>query len=401
MRAALVAVLLALPAAGCLEAAGHEVVGGVEVHDGHTIVLREGRLEVPAGARYELLGGTLALHDDPDVTVDGVVDVRGAFVARGATLRNVFRLTVHPGATLLLEDVTLEGGGIPAAIEIRSPDAAIVGGTLHVRTILVGASARIEGARLVGEAALPVVVWRDSAATFVGNVVEAPGHGVVLDGADGEVRGNTVVAGADGTSVAIAVRGGDVRVVGNAVTGAVGIALDGARGEVADNVVTDAAEAGLALVASPATVEGNRVEGGGRAGIYLKDSAARVTGNTITGIGDGTALAVEDWGAGVAVDGGAPVVTGNVVSGNDVGVAVLRGGATVTGNDIAGNRRFGLAVLDDVAAVDATDNWWGAPSGPFPALTETVPELPNALGADRVDPRARWQPWSATPKVGR
>lgn len=394
----LACLVAALLLAGCVTQPDHEVAGTEEVHTGEEIVLNAGRLDIPVGATYELRGGALHLNDDPLVTVDGLIDVRGTFIAKDATLGNLFRLTVHPGATLRLDNVRILPAPIPAALDIRSADARIAGGDLTVRTIDVRAAATITGARIHGDTAFPVVYWHDSVATFTDNVVDAPGYGVVLDKAGGEVSGNTVTAGHGPGSAAIAVRGGQVRVTGNTVSGAVGIALDGASGEVADNVVRNATQAGIAHVASKAAVTGNDVADSGRAGIYLKGATADVvvSGNTVVRTGDGTAVALLDYGAGIAVDGGAPTLEANDLSENDVGIAVLAGTPTAHNNNLERNRHAGAALVN-ATQVDFSLNWWGVASGPIPASAGTpVPEIPSPAGADRVDPRIRYQPWLPT-----
>lgn len=388
----------ALLLAGCVAQPDHEVAGPTEVHTGEDIVLRAGRLEIPAGATYELRGGSLRLHDDPEVTVDGIVDVRGTFVARDATVANLFRLVVHPGATLRWDNVDIAPATIPAALDIRSADVRIAGGDLAVRNIDVRAAATITGARITGDTAFPVVYWHDAAVTFTDNVVTAPGYGVVVVSATGEVRGNTVTAGDAPGTAAIAVRGGEVDVRGNTVTGAVGIAFDSAGGEIADNVVQGAAQAGIAHVSSKAVITGNDVADCARAGIYLKGAtdAVVVRGNTVTRTGDGTAVELFDYGAGIAVDGGAPLLEANDLTENDVGIAVLAGTPTAHDNNLERNRHAGAA-LANATRVDFTLNWWGSPSGPLPATTGTpVPEVPSPAGADRVDPRILYQPWLPT-----
>lgn len=393
MRLALLCAFLLV--GGCVAQPDHEVAGTEEVHTGEDIVFRAGRLEVPQGAVYELRGGSLRMHDDPEITVDGIVEVRGSFVAKDATISNLFRLVVHPGATLRLDNVRILPATIPAALDLRSPDVRISGGDLAVRTIDVRAAATITGARITGDTTYPVVYWHDAAVTFTDNVVVAPGYGVVLDRASGTVRGNTVTAGDGPGETAIAVRGGSVQVTGNTVSGAVGIGLDGASGEVLENVVRNATQAGIALVASKAAVTGNDVSDSGRAGIYLKGatSEVRVSGNTVTRTGDGTATQLFDYGAGIAVDGGAPLLENNDVSENDVGIAVLAGTPTAHGNNLERNRHAGAA-LANATQVDFTLNWWGLPTGPLPATTGTpVPEVPSPAGADRVDPRILYEPW--------
>lgn len=404
-----IATLLGVPIfAGCVAPAPTEtVVEGTETHANEEVVLDTGVLSIPAGARYEVNGGALRLHHDPSVIVNGVIDVRGTLVVRDAAITNLLRLTVHPGATLTFERVRVTGGAVAPSLYLHSQDATVTASTLEVALIDVRGAADLRDNEIHARTALPAVYWRDSVVTFTGNTVDGPGFGLVFEGSTGEVSGNTVAAGTEGVSTAIAIRGGQLNVHGNTVTrGAVGIGAENAQVDIRDNSVSNTTQAGIAAVSSKATIAGNTVEGNRRAGIYLKDCTAdtRVENNRIRSNGGGTSAAIRDSGAGVAVDGGAATIAGNDFSANDNGVAVLNGTATINQNNFDGHRLFavirdvGLAPGEAAAAqnqVDATNNWWGAASGPILSAPDTPASVPAAPGAERVGPGVNYAPWLA------
>ncbi|MBI4394493.1 MAG: right-handed parallel beta-helix repeat-containing protein [Euryarchaeota archaeon] len=405
-RSAAIVLMLALAGlSGCLTAPPTEtVVAGDESHSNEEVVLRTGILSIPAGSRYEVDGGALRLNSDPAVVVNGVVEVRGALVVRNAAITNLFRLTAYPGSTLELDHVRITGGAVYPSLYIRSQTATITASTLDVSVMEVTSAAELRDNEIRVHTSLPAVYWHDAVATFTGNRVEAPGFALLFERVTGEVSGNTVSAGLSGVEAAIAVRGGQLAVVGNMiVTAAVGIGAENANVEMRGNTVRGTSQAGVALVATKGLVTGNTIEGNRRAGVYLKDctTETRVEGNRIQSNGDGSATDIRQSGAGVAVDGGSASLVGNDFLGNDNGVAILNGTAVVQQNNFEGHRLF--AVVRDIAVdpgaataaqdqLDASNNWWGAASGPVASAPGTE-ALPGAPGADRVGPGVNYAPW--------
>lgn len=126
-------------------------------------------------------------------------------------------------------------------------------------------------------------------------------------------------------------------------------------------------------------------------GITLKavdrGSNLNITDNTITGK-DGT-------GVGIQLQAIGATVTNNSIRNNRVGVEARRSqGSVLNHNNIARNEDFGVDALglkpDEV--LDATNNWWGEPSGP------KSPANPNGLG-DRVSGKVNSKPWLNEPAV--
>ncbi|MEI6624106.1 MAG: IPT/TIG domain-containing protein, partial [Actinomycetes bacterium] len=105
------------------------------------------------------------------------------------------------------------------------------------------------------------------------------------------------------------------------------------------------------------------------------DTNTTVTGNTITGFVRGIAL--------YEVASGAYVQPGSTVK------------ATVHSNSITGNTEFGIDASTVSTDVDATNNWWGAASGPFNAA------LNPAGTGNAVSANVLFDPWSLPAGQGR
>ncbi|NMX21537.1 hypothetical protein C5S30_03710 [ANME-1 cluster archaeon GoMg4] len=112
-----------------------------------------------------------------------------------------------------------------------------------------------------------------------------------------------------------------------------------------------------------ASIENNTISNNVRDGIYFYNSAGSsptITGNTLTGNGnDGILLA-------------APQGTGNVCN------------PTIHFNNIDGNTNYGVENNDITVTLDATNNWWGDPSGPGPVGPGT---------GDNVSDNVDYDPW--------
>ncbi len=161
-------------------------------------------------------------------------------------------------------------------------------------------------------------------------------------------------------------------------------------GTVKDNVMSGYAKNGITVgkaaddnTGTNVTVSGNTVTGGGpgqvnaQNGIQVGPNAvARIENNTVsnhvytlgTGVcaGPGTKgdAAYYDacWtAAGIMVYQGTATVTGNVITGNQVGID--DSGAEVHYNDIRGNILYGENNTSGGVA-NAENNWWGSCSGP-------------------------------------
>ena len=133
-------------------------------------------------------------------------------------------------------------------------------------------------------------------------------------------------------------------------------------------------------------IEGNVVrdfatEGTAISGQFLN---TEIKNNMVTGYSDGAALSFEEhYGRDLSEN---VTVTGNTFTGNHLGIYVFNtqttlAGITVHFNSIAGNSWYGVR-NDGGEMLDATENWWGAASGP--------------LGdGDTVSTKVHYSPWLA------
>lgn len=259
-----------------------------------------------------------------------------------------------------------------------------------------GATGSATSARIAGTTVAAVVV-RDARADVRDARIESAGGGILYERASGLVSGNAVVSGTDGRTAALGAAGGAVAFEDNDVgPAAIGIGLDGVEATVARNKVHGTTLAGVAVVGGRAEVEGNTFDGNRKAGLYLESTDARTTveGNVFRATAGTGGAAIEDASAAVAIQGGSPAVTANDFAANEIDVAILAGSPTIRENNLEGSTRFAVVRKDSSgAALDVSQNWWGAASGPVPA-TDTTGGAPVPGGPSRVGPGLTYAPWS-------
>ncbi|SNR34627.1 parallel beta-helix repeat (two copies) [Halorubrum vacuolatum] len=134
-----------------------------------------------------------------------------------------------------------------------------------------------------------------------------------------------------------------------------------------NNTVADNADHGIEIeTVADVIVEDNSIRGHDDGGILNDAAGLRVDADGLITIGSNT---IEDNTDGLRIEsvGDEGVgVTGNQILANTRGVYVGPNAnqITITGNDIDGNSGFGLRYDGGTSTLDATDNWWGAESGP-------------------------------------
>lgn len=132
------------------------------------------------------------------------------------------------------------------------------------------------------------------------------------------------------------------------------------------------------------TVRDNVFENNAEGGIRVPvNSGPMLTGNTITG----NAL-------GIFVDnGGTPAIRNNTIQGNSIGIRFRDLGGSqpdIQGNIISGNTQWGMQMVGTNGTVRARFNYWGSNLGPnHPSLN------PTGQG-DKVSDRIDFIPWSTT-----
>ncbi len=240
-----------------------------------------------------------------------------------------------------------------------------------------------------------VIAWNTDTSNIIvqDNSFEDLGWNGVLVGSDNDtvqsgwtvqnnVIDNAAYAGIELTNVT------DSTVSGNVITVSNGNWDAGDSGVGIEIAVRDH-QAGATTGGTNITVSGNTITGGGsgaRAGINLLAraynvagtdahlSGVTVSGNTVSGVTPRGIYAVaETRNAAATASIETLTITGNTISSNGSGLVVkdfVNGGGTsshsgiaVNNNSITGNTIFGVNV-ENGNLVDATDNFWGAASGP-------------------------------------
>jgi hypothetical protein len=162
------------------------------------------------------------------------------------------------------------------------------------------------------------------------------------------------------------------------------------------------------------TIENNTAENNAKEGIAIYAGRDLITGiikaNKLTGNGIGISIDVIQRGTGIEVSGnqvhgvnglGTGVLlnsTGvkihdNAIRTNAVGVEVRKVmDNAINNNNIARNENFGVdaSALQPGESIDATNNWWGEPSGPKHSTN------PNGIG-DRVTDKVNFKPFLGEP----
>jgi len=166
------------------------------------------------------------------------------------------------------------------------------------------------------------------------------------------------------------------------------------------NIITDNLE-GIMVMGNRNRISGNLIGGGGQAGmgIAIGGSLNTIEGNTIRDhYGEGA-------GVGIWLSYPGNTVIRNDIRDNDVGIGItgLSGPSLglpptrITENNIVGNAEplYELVGVSP-SPIDARNNWWGDPSGPF------HPERNPQGKGDRVSDNVRFEPWlTASVEVSR
>jgi len=177
------------------------------------------------------------------------------------------------------------------------------------------------------------------------------------------------------------------------------------RVEVVDNTVTDSiygVQFGQTFdgfggdVDIVADLHDNRIEDNTLGGVVITDEDASA-GSSVTVTAEGNKI-LNNGGSGYSIltggDGNVSLSgTNEVISGNDVGLTVdetadgSEYSVSVTESEIAGNSQ-GVRNLIGGVIVDATQNWWGSPTGPSGV---------GSGNGDSVTENVSFAPWLKTP----
>jgi hypothetical protein len=179
-----------------------------------------------------------------------------------------------------------------------------------------------------------------------------------------------------------------------------GIRVGAAGRQIAQNVLVenctanDNVKEGVSLFAGrdliSGTVKGCKLSGNG-IGVYI-EAVQRGTDLSVT---DNKIVGRNGTGVGIQLKATNTTISKNDIRNNETGILVHKAaGSKANNNNIARNEKFGVdaSALAPGEEFDATNNWWGEPSGPKAA------DNPGGIG-DRVSQKVKYKPFLGEPAV--
>jgi parallel beta-helix repeat protein len=179
-----------------------------------------------------------------------------------------------------------------------------------------------------------------------------------------------------------------------------GIRVGAAGRQIAQNVLVenctanDNVKEGVSLFAGrdliTGTVKGCKLSGNG-IGVYI-EAVQRGTDLSVT---DNKIVGKNGTGVGIQLKATNTTISKNDIRNNETGILVQKAaGSKANNNNIARNEKFGVdaSALAPGEEFDATNNWWGEPSGPKAA------DNPGGIG-DRVSQKVKYKPFAGEPQV--
>jgi len=179
-----------------------------------------------------------------------------------------------------------------------------------------------------------------------------------------------------------------------------GIRVGAAGRQIAQNVLVenctanDNVKEGVSLFAGrdliSGTVKGCKLSGNG-IGVYI-EAVQRGTDLSVT---DNKIVGRNGTGVGIQLKATNTTISKNDIRTNETGILVHKAaGSKANNNNIARNEKFGVdaSALAPGEEFDATNNWWGEPSGPKAA------DNPGGIG-DRVSQKVKYKPFLGEPAV--
>jgi hypothetical protein len=174
-----------------------------------------------------------------------------------------------------------------------------------------------------------------------------------------------------------------------------GIRVGAAGRQIAQNVLVenctanDNVKEGVSLFAGrdliTGTVKGCKLSGNG-IGVYI-EAVQRGTDLSVT---DNKIVGKNGTGVGIQLKATNTTISKNDIRTNETGILVQKAaGSKANNNNIARNEKFGVdaSALAPGEEFDATNNWWGEPSGP------KAVDNPGGIG-DRVSQKVKYKPFA-------
>jgi hypothetical protein len=179
-----------------------------------------------------------------------------------------------------------------------------------------------------------------------------------------------------------------------------GIRIGAAGRQIAQNVLVenctanDNVKEGVSLFAGRDLISGavkNSKLSGNGIGVYI-EAVQRGTDLSVT---DNKIVGKNGTGVGIQLKATNTTISKNDIRTNETGILVQKAaGSKANNNNIARNEKFGVdaSALAPGEEFDATNNWWGEPSGPKAA------DNPGGIG-DRVSQKVKYKPFAGEPQV--
>jgi hypothetical protein len=180
-----------------------------------------------------------------------------------------------------------------------------------------------------------------------------------------------------------------------------GIRVGAAGRQIAQNVLVenctanDNVKEGVSLFAGRDLISGavkNSKLSGNGIGVYI-EAVQRGTDLSVT---DNKIVGKNGTGVGIQLKATNTTISKNDIRTNETGILVQKAaGSKANNNNIARNEKFGVdasALAPQDPDFDATNNWWGEPSGPKAA------DNPGGIG-DRVSQKVKYRPFAGEPQV--
>ena len=99
--------------------------------------------------------------------------------------------------------------------------------------------------------------------------------------------------------------------------------------------------------------------------------------------------------SGITIGNATPTITENVIRNNSIGISISSSSPIISNNTITGNGSYGVYNATTSIIVNAENNYWGDPSGPYDPSDDTATGgLYNPYGTgDKVSDYVVYEPW--------
>ncbi|MFC1959250.1 right-handed parallel beta-helix repeat-containing protein [Chloroflexota bacterium] len=351
---------------------------------GSAIYNDDGLLTVNGDSRFEAniaTSGTIYTYGAIPVTITGPT-----FFANKAQIGGA----IYNGSPLTVTNCTFEENIAPIGSAIYSENTLAVTGSRIIENT-GGAIVANSGAVTVTNTTISGNDWHGIYNAGNGAVTVQASSAIIGNGNSGitntgtgavTVQASSTITGNIGSGIATASSGNVTITGGSSVHNNTSDGISASSGDVTvtNSTIRNNGDDGLRADSGAVTVTGSTIHDNNNDGLRADSGAVTVTGSTIRDNGN----------YGIRTDSGVVTVTNSTIRNNtNFGVRTSNPATVVTGNCITGN---GTGAFDNGggAAMDFTNNWWGAMDGPG------APDGPGS--GDPVDgPNINFTPWATEP----